>query len=120
MAGIITSRNNNRASYWQVTPGGREQTLHGEEGAILGHQGGEDFWECRIGKVTSFIQLEAWILDVECGGEGTIWQTRTMVMLTKNPDGMAAYNLGWDGDSGGAPSVTQLYRCSPAAEEPNP
>lgn len=111
MSGVVITQDAERSGYWQSTPEGGEQTLQGGEGAILGHQGGEDFWECRIGKITDVSTLQAWIFDVHCGGEGSIWEGRTIFMRTAHPGELAAYNLGWEAEEPTTAGVTQLYRC---------
>ena len=91
--------------YVQSSPGEKEQSPAGDHGQIIFEQEA-DPWICYITKVTDVRDLKAWIFDLECGGEGEIWQQRSIVMHTSNPAGIAAYNLGID-------PVIQLYRCTP-------
>jgi uncharacterized protein len=100
-----------------VTPIHREQQGTGQEGP-KGKKGQITFERaaetltCYISKITSVRNLEAWIFDIECHGEGGIRRERTIVMRTTAPKGIAAYNLGSESVRG----VTQLYRCNPVNE----
>jgi hypothetical protein len=95
-----------------VTPIDREQretrkkAATGDKGQII-FEGKADSSTCYIGKITGVRNLDAWIFDIECDGDGEIRRDRTIVMHTTVPEGIAAYNLGADLFGG----VTQLYRC---------
>jgi hypothetical protein len=102
--------------YFQCDPS-RCRSPAGDVGSIL-ERAEADPWSCYITKVTNVRELEAWIFDVECGAEGEIWEARTIAMLTKEPLGLAAYNLGWGGyPPSSSPAVTQLFRCAEAGTE---
>ena len=91
--------------YTQCGTEGDCQTPAGDNGQIDFEQQA-DPWVCYITKVTNVRDLTAWIFDLECGGEGEIWRTRSIVMGTADPNVMTAYNL-LDRDGG----VALLRRC---------
>lgn len=104
---VVMSRN--------VTPSGQRGTAKegpkGDKGQITFEREADSF-TCYIGKITGVRNLEAWIFDIECHGDGDIRRDRTIVMRTTVPKGIAAYNFG--GESVGG--FTQLYRCSTVNE----
>jgi len=75
---------------------------------------------CYITKVTGIRDLDGWIFDLACSGEGNAWSKRGIVLRTPNvwsssqgwredPHAIAAYNI-TSGRLGG--EVVQLFRCS--------
>lgn len=103
---VVMSREVTPGGYVQIGPDGVDQEPKGDAGQIT-FEREADPWVCYIDKITGVRQLEAWIFDLQCGGEGEIWRDRAIVMRTTNPKGIAAYNLGVDPLGG----VRQLYRC---------
>ena len=86
---------------------------------VGGHREGP--FACLITKITTVNQLEAWIFNLSCGGEGDAWQSRGIVMRTpttnawsltdgwrEDSEAIATYNM-TSMDAGG--EIMQLYRC---------
>jgi len=81
-----------------------------------------DPWICSINKITKIRDMDAWLFDTECGGEGEIWPARTLVMLTKRLDSMAVYSPSDYVKFTGSENqpIAQLYRCPSPLPRPKP
>src|SRR5690606_28800731 len=87
--------------YWQYSAEGGEESPVGEFGQIEFLRAADPY-VCYITKITSIVSLPGWIFDVQCGGEGEIWETRHVLLSGDEGDQLA--------HSDGV-NTSILYRC---------
>lgn len=99
---VVASSVPKPGQYWQHTEEGGEASPSGDLGQIEFLRGADPSI-CYIKKITSIVDLPGWIFDVQCGGEGEIWDTRLVFLSSASGEQLTLF----DGDH-----TDILFRCT--------